>query len=271
MYLEHWGLDHPPFQHTIDSSLFFESASHDEALARLHFLAEYRHPVGMLTGPSGSGKTLLLRVLARRLSHQGHRVAFLSLAASDLREAWWQLANGFELMPSPRETSFALWRQIQDALRCDRFLQRDSVILVDDLDLADGECILGMTQLAAMNRWPEARSTVVLAGSPDLRTLAPRLVRLAELRIELETFTLADTQSYLRLCLQRAGRELPCFTNAAVTRLHELTGGVPRRINQLAELALVAAASQRLACVDTETVVGAAQEMAPSRWQIQVA
>jgi type II secretory pathway predicted ATPase ExeA len=265
MYLEHWRLTKPPFDHAVDRNHLFEATSQEEALARLHFLVEYRHPIGTLTGPSGSGKSLLLEVLQQRLASRQRRVIHLKVAASTLHEAWWQLADGLQLAPSPRDTTFSLWRNIEAALHRNRVLRQDSVIIFDDLDQADRECILGVTRLAAMNRWPEARTTLILSGTVELVSMAPRLVRQAELKIELEPFTVADTQSYLRHCLHRAGRSAACFTNAAVAKLHELAHGMPREVNHLAELALVAAAAQRLACVDTETVVGAAQEMSRSR------
>jgi hypothetical protein len=46
-----------------------------------------------------------------------------------------------------------------------------------------------------------------------------------------------------------------------MTRIHELSDGIPRRVKQLAELALLAAAGQELRMIDAETVEGAYYEL----------
>ncbi|HEY1065084.1 MAG TPA: hypothetical protein VGE52_03210, partial [Pirellulales bacterium] len=82
-----------------------------------------------------------------------------------------------------------------------------------------------------------------------------------ELRIELEPFSEEDTFAYVRERLTQAGRADRLFSNAALSRLHELSAGSVRMINDLAELALVAAAAQDMECVDTEIVDGAYSEL----------
>jgi len=62
MYQTHWGLQESPFRGCLDPKSFYQSPTHEEALARLHFLVEHGRRLGLLTGPSGSGKSLLLEV-----------------------------------------------------------------------------------------------------------------------------------------------------------------------------------------------------------------
>ena len=69
-----------------------------------------------------------------------------------------------------------------------------------------------------------------------------RDVEMAELRIDVAPWEESDTEDYLRHSLARAGRENPVFDEPAVRRLHELTHGIPRRVSQLANLALLAGA-----------------------------
>jgi type II secretory pathway predicted ATPase ExeA len=56
MYQAHWGLQKSPFRGDLDPKSFFPSPTHEEALARLNFLAEEHHRLGLLFGPAGSGK-----------------------------------------------------------------------------------------------------------------------------------------------------------------------------------------------------------------------
>ena len=64
MYASHWGLRESPFRNCLDPHCFYQSPTHEEALARLHFLVEQHRRLGLLLGPDGSGKSLLLEVFA---------------------------------------------------------------------------------------------------------------------------------------------------------------------------------------------------------------
>ena len=79
MYQAYWGLREPPFRGNLDPKSFYQSPTHEEALARLNFLVEQHHRLGLLIGPGGSGKSLLFEVFAQQLRRQGRSVAKLSL------------------------------------------------------------------------------------------------------------------------------------------------------------------------------------------------
>jgi general secretion pathway protein A len=49
----------------------------------------------------------------------------------------------------------------------------------------------------------------------------------------------ADTAGYLRHRLRLAGGDISDFTTGAVQLIHDLSGGVPRRINRLCDLSLL--------------------------------
>ena len=84
---------------------------------------------------------------------------------------------------------------------------------------------------------------------------------LAELRIDLEPWQRADTEQYVKTLLSQAGRQSPVFAQPAVDRLHELAHGIPRRVSQLADLALLAGAGQNLEQIDAGVVEEVYQEL----------
>ena len=101
MYQSHWGLREMPFSGCVDPKYFFPSPTHEEALARLHFLVENHRRLGLLFGASGFGKSLLLEVFAEQLRRSGQAVAKLNLVGLDSMEMLWQLAVGLGLNPVP--------------------------------------------------------------------------------------------------------------------------------------------------------------------------
>ena len=84
-------------------------------------------------------------------------------------------------------------------------------------------------------------SPIVLAAQPRrLFKLGNRLLELADLRIDLEGWESDDTAAFVKKALAEAGRTTPVFSEAALHSLHELASGIPRRVKQLADLALLA-------------------------------
>src|SRR5260370_40516061 len=105
-YRAHWGLTEAPFRGAFDARFFYESPTHEEALARLQFLVEERQRLGLLLGETGTGKSMLLEVFARNLRRNGSQVANISLAGADLREFLWLIAAELGLNPSGRDDVF---------------------------------------------------------------------------------------------------------------------------------------------------------------------
>ncbi|MDZ4817942.1 MAG: AAA family ATPase [Planctomycetota bacterium] len=255
MYRTHWGLREAPFRTTLDPRFYYSSPGHEEALARLSFLTEEHRRLGICLGPTGSGKSLLLELFARQARRAGSQVVNISLLGVDLHEFLWLLASDLGLSPGRDESEFTLWRSILDRLIENRYQQLDTVILLDDADGADPAVLETLVRLCEADRTPSSRLTIVLATIPEqVRRLGERLLDLIELRIDLEPWEISDTIGYLNGALRQAGRQDPTFTEDAIGRLHRLCDGIPRRIAQMANLALLAGAGQRLQRIDAANI-----------------
>jgi general secretion pathway protein A len=267
MYETHWGLRESPFLGCLAAEFFYQSPTHEEALARLHFLVDQRRRLGLLVGPSGSGKSLLLEVFAQQLRRSGQPVARLSLLGLQADEFLWQLATAWGLNAEPTASLGALWRLLADRLTEYRYQQAAVVALFDDADQADPHVLTHVNRLTRYDTSSELRLTVVLAGRPEgIKRLDAHLLDLVELRIDVEPWEQADTQQFLTASLAQAGRQSPLFAELAVAKLHELAHGIPRRVSQLADLALLAGAGQNLQQIDASVVESAYQELgAPVR------
>lgn len=262
MYRTHWGLRETPFRSSLDPRFFYQSPTHEEALARLHFLVDDQRRLGLLLGGAGSGKSLVLEVFARQLRRSGRQIANINLLGIDPAELLWLVAAELGACPARGEELGRLWRLTIDRISENRYQQLDTVILLDDVDEASGEVLDQVVRLAQCDSSAAARLTIVLAGSTDrLGRLGTRLLELAELRIDIDRWEPSDTAGYLNSSLAQAGRKQPAFGEQAMLRLHELCNGVPRRVNQLANLALLAGAGRELKQIDAETVEAVYQEL----------
>jgi general secretion pathway protein A len=72
---------------------------------------------------------------------------------------------------------------------------------------------------------------------------------------------LADSIGYVQTALVEAGRFEPLFDEDALALLHELSGGVPRRLMRVADFALLAGAAAGAEKIDRGTVAAAQEEL----------
>jgi general secretion pathway protein A len=263
MYRQYWGLREAPFRTSVDPRFFYQTPNAEEALARLHFLVEERRRIGLCLGPAGGGKSMLLEVFSRQLRRRAVQVVNVALRGVDLHELLWLLAADLGENPGRNDSEFHLWRTLSERLVDNRLQQLDTVMLLDDIDEAEPPVLDAVARLAEFDRASPSRLTIVAtASSSQLRRIEGRLLDLAELRIELEPWEQADTVGYIAAALRHAGRRAAAFSDDAIIRLHDLCDGIPRRIAQLANLALLAGAGQRAETIDAEIVEAALHELA---------
>jgi general secretion pathway protein A len=258
MFRKHWNLRESPFRGTLDWRRFFRSPIHEEALARLEFLADERRRLGLLLGPAGCGKTLLLEVFARTLRRRGAQVANVNLLGTDLHEFLWLVAAELGINPDRGADLFQLWRSLLDRLAENRYQQLDTILLLDDADETPTAVLDHVVRLAQTDNVAGGRLTVVVtattAPSSSAVRLSSRLLELADLRIDLDAWEPADTVQYVTTALAQVGGTDLIFSTEALHQLHDLAGGIPRRVAQLANLALLAGAGRELEQIDADTV-----------------
>ena len=226
-------------------------------------LIKHRSRFGLLVGPAGSGKSLVLGEFARRQRAAGAAVALVDAAGQSATELLAEITAAWGCNPSAIETPAALWRAATDRLAELRLEQVPTVVALDDLDRASRDALTVVERLLQVT---DVEFTVVAAaGETTVARLGSRLVDQVELRIELALWTTEDTRDYLQASLQAAGLERPSFAERAVERLFQLTGGAPRRVSHLAQLALIAGAGQNLTQIDEQTVLAVHDELSAAR------
>lgn len=213
----------------------------EEGWARLEYLVAQRRRLGLLLGPAGSGKSLLLRQFAPSARRQGAVVWQVGMLGLDASEMLGALAAQAGLRRRATEPRAGLWRAVSDRLVEQRYERRTVALLLDDADQATEEGAEVAVRLLHLAAAEGIALTAVLAARHDRRErIDSRLAELVELRIDLEPWTVAETQAYVQDRLHAKGIDAGAFEPDAVLRLHELAGGSPRKVAHLADLALVA-------------------------------
>jgi general secretion pathway protein A len=255
MYQAYWGLGQSPFRGNLDPRFFHQGPTQEEALARLHFLVEERRSLGMMLGGPGSGKSMLLEVFAGQMGIVTRQHALVNLVGLDSQEFLWLLASQLGIEATTRATALALSRKLVDHVIANRYQRIGTVLLLDDADEAHPEVLDQIVRLAQIDVSRDACLTIALTAQPlRVNALGDRLLELAELRIDLEGWEADDTATFVKSALALAGRSTPVFSEAALAQLHYRSCGIPRRVKQLADLALLAGAGQNLVQIEPDTI-----------------
>src|SRR5260370_5671781 len=103
LYLEHFGLNEPPFRITPHTDFFFEGAERGPTLEALAYAVLHDEGIVKVSGEVGSGKTMLCRMLMERLPAE---VATIYLATPSFArdEILQSIADDLELKLSERRT-----------------------------------------------------------------------------------------------------------------------------------------------------------------------
>lgn len=248
-------IDEAPLANGLDSKGLFHTATIDEALARMHYLIDAHRRVGLLVGTGGIGKSHLLTFFAEHNRRAKHSVCHLNLVGVTTDEFPWLVARQVGLVVPRRAGVADLWRTLTDRMAENRYQRKETIVLLDDVHLADERVLDQVFRLVNLDPAPNVRLTTVLATREDALGRVPRhLTELVELRIELDRWSGEETESYLANVNARGVYRGVFLLPEAMRRVHELSGGIPRRINRLVDMAVIAAAGDGSEAVDETTV-----------------
>lgn len=262
MYYSAWGLDESPFSTLGAGHGYYPSPTHEEALARLHFLVEQHRRFAMLLGERGSGKSLLLSVFAQQCQQAHAAVVRCNLTAMCGSEFPWLVAQQLNVTCATSSSSLEVWRLLEERFAEIAYERRSIVLLLDDVQRATGDVLDQVRRLMHLDSVHGSPLSVVFAAPLYAAGQIPSdFHELSALRITLEPWQVEDTSAFLSQIF--AGREdaLPVFDEDAVRRIQETAKGNPRRVVQLADLALLVGAGEEAARVGEQIVAKAAEEL----------
>jgi len=249
---ETFGLNRRPFDKNIPSELMWMDEGRQQGLDRLIQAVECRQNA-LVLGEPGVGKTCVLRALRDQLSPTRFRLNYVVHVTLGRRDFYRQIC--YTLGVEAKATAAAMFEAIQrECAQVSSEHRQHAVLVIDEAHLLP-DATLGHLHLLANFQWDaEPLLTLVFVGLPELhdrlrlgvhRSLLTRI----HTKIEITPSSPDMIAMYVRKRLNDAGARHEIFTADGLSTLHELSGGVLRSVDVLAE------ASLRLAAVDDLTLI----------------
>jgi putative secretion ATPase (PEP-CTERM system associated) len=244
MYERFYNLRERPFSLSPDPDYLYPSRVHREALSYLRYGVEGHAGFIVITGEIGSGKTTLLQTALRGLDHQTSvsRIVNTMLDARELLEA---VMLDFGLDPGVNRSKPMLLRDLAHYLVEQRRAGRLALLVIDEAQNLSLAALEEVRMLSNLETEKSKLVQTVLVGQPSLRELLsrPELEQLRQrvtVSYHLQALDSAETAKYVNHRLRRAAIDAPLEFSGDVTDLiHRYSGGVPRKINVIADAVLL--------------------------------
>lgn len=258
IYNSHFGFRERPFTLVPDPEFLYWSRSHRLAYTMLEYGILTRSPITVITGEIGAGKTTLLQQLLRSLPDDVI-VGLISNAQGDRGELLQWVLHALGVSFDPHGSYVMLFQQLQDYLLTVYAEGQRVILIIDEAQNLNIETLEELRMLTNINSNKDELVQLVLVGQPELRAMVSRpelkqFVQRVGSSFHLSSMSRENVGEYVGHRLSVAGGTGEEFTREAIDRIYEVTGGVPRLVNQICDLGLVYAFSADEQKVTTETI-----------------
>jgi MSHA biogenesis protein MshM len=251
MYYAHFGFKEPPYKITPNTDVFFTGGKRGAVLDALIYAICSGEGIIKVVGEVGSGKTMLCRMLQTQLPDNIETVylANPSMAPDDVLYA---VAFELQLKLPKNADKFHVMQKLHQYLLDQHAAGNRVVVFVEE---AQGMPLATLEELRLLSNLETKHDKllqIVLFGQPELDTnLNATHIRQLRERIthsfKLQPLDQQEVSEYLMFRLRAADYfGPPLFTPAAIRLLSRTAEGLVRRVNVLADKALLAAFSENV-------------------------
>ena len=274
MYTDYYGLSDRPFQLTPDARFWFESRTHKKAMAYLGYGLAQGEGFIVITGDVGAGKSTLVAHLMATIDRE--RLNAVSLVSTQVEgDDMLRLAAQGLGLTTEGAAKAQLLDRIEQKLIDEARSGKRVLLVVDEAQTLPVSALEELRMLSNFSSQGRALIQIFLLGQPEFRD------KLAESGLEqlrqrviathhLDPMEQNEVEPYLVHRLAVVGWQgRPGFAPDAAPALYRHSGGIPRRLNQLASRLFLYAAMEKLETIDADAVEAVAADMESERTPVR--
>lgn len=283
MYESFFGFSERPFSLTPNTKFFYLSEHHEEVLRTLLYGIEHRVGFMMLSGEVGAGKTTTIRALLNLIQGRVETSLILNPLLSTL-----DLITSINRDFGNEVESESLQHQIESL---NKYLLsvnaegRTAVVVIDEAQNLSFEAFEITRMLSNLETESEKLINIIFVGQPELVTAVNdrklrQLAQRIQVHVNLSPLDLRETGDYISHRLQNAGNAKTTthttgangtvskgapvsafFESDAIKQIFKKSKGIPRVINTICEMGLLAAFCNNTHIIDKKIIKQALKEV----------
>lgn len=263
-YKTYFGFSSEPFAQDIPTDRLFPTPALKSTNERCLF-AIGLGAICVITGEVGAGKSTTLRHLSSKLHPSSYRLIPVIASTGSTLEVLRQISSALD--SDSRSNSIAKITKTICTLILEIAQRKQTpVLMIDEANLLRLEVLAQLQTLGQFDHDSKPLLPIILSGQNNLfdklmyhtsRPIASRVVA----RSHLEGLDHNDMAGYLKHHLEIAGVKNQLFADEAILVIHQGSGGLLRRANNLARGALIAAAREKCRVISAEHVRVASTEI----------
>jgi type II secretory pathway predicted ATPase ExeA len=259
MYEQCFNLHSRPFTATPFVKHYFAAQSMQQSLANARQAIDRGAGPVVVIGGTGTGKSLLMAMLEEQYRSQ---FGVVNLACARLDDRLELLQNIlFELqLPYSGMSEGELRLSLMDFLKPSEACASGILLLVDEAHMLPVELLDEVRLITNYVKDGQPRVRLVMAGNqrlednmanPKLESFNQRIAS----RCYLTKMSQQETADYVATHIDRAGGDgRQIFAESSLRKIHELSDGCPRFVNQICEQAMILASTRGLSVMDERIV-----------------
>jgi putative secretion ATPase (PEP-CTERM system associated) len=266
MYESFFGLTGKPFQLNPDPAFFYASRGHKRAYAYLEYGLYQSEGFIVITGEVGAGKTTIVRGLLEQLDSAKVVAAHLVSTQLDADDLLRSIGVAFGLPTKTVDKAILLASLEAFFCKCATEGKR-ALLVVDEAQNLTERAVEELRMLSNFQLGDKALVQSFLVGQPQLRDMmrSPQMQQLRQRVIasyHLGPIDKSETRAYVEHRLKHVGwTDDPHIDPGCYDAIHDLTGGIPRRMNTLCNRLLLAAFLSEQHTIGEKDVQAIAREL----------
>lgn len=257
-YRTFFGFTREPFTSDIDLDAILQTPELLAVNQRVDYVIRIGG-IGLVTGEVGAGKSTAMRWAAGRLHPAKYKVLWVTATSGSILEVYRQLLAELDIKTASSSRAILtsnIRKQIQTLVTTKR---QQPLLIIDEASLLRLDVFTELHTLTQFEGDSKPWLPIILAGQNNLadnllyRTAIPLSSRIVA-RSHLEAVNRKKMENYLLHHLSIAGLKNSLFEEAAVTAIHQGSGGLFRKANHLARGALIAAAGEKSQTITADHV-----------------
>lgn len=264
-YRQFFGFEKEAFPTDVPKPDIYKTAAIESVINRFDYAIRLSGVV-LITGEIGSGKTTALRYASERLHPSEYFVIHTTACVGPIMELYREIVHTLKINRSSISKTVMIRLIKQELMNLIVSKKLKPVLIIDEASLLRLDVFSELHTLCQIDGDSRQFLPLIMTGHSSLvdklkyRPSGPLASRVIA-RIHLEGLSQEQMSGYLRHHLKIAGVDTDLFDSAALTAIHQGSGGLLRQANNLARGALIVAASKQSRSVFAEHVRLSAREL----------